>query len=168
MWVWSSDALSLFVSKRHSNWKERVGSLQLLALFDTNNEIASEDQTQIRRWTIPYNYSVVMWVASSDVLSLFMSKRANNWRDRLNSLQLLALFDTINEIAAKHQTHKRKRTIVYNYSVVMWVCSSDALSLFLSKRANNWKERFNSLQLSALFDLNNESASEDQIFMTTE
>jgi hypothetical protein len=160
MWVWSSDALSLFVSKRTNNWRERGGSLQLLALFDTNNESASEDQTHMRKWIFVYNYSVVMWVWSSDALSLFVSKRAINWSESVGSLQLLALFDTKNESASEDQTHMRKWIIVYNYSIVMWVWSSDALSLFVPKGANKCREPLGSVQLLALFDGENESASE--------
>jgi hypothetical protein len=167
MSVWSSDALSLLVSKWANNRRERCGSLQLLSLFDANNESASEDQTHIRKWTIVYNYSIVKWFSSSDALSLFVSKRDNNRRERFNSLQLLALFDTNNETASEDQTHMRKWIIVYNYSTVMWVSSSDAPSLFVSKTANNWGERFNSLQLPALFDTKHESASEDQTHMIT-
>jgi hypothetical protein len=50
----------------------------------------------------------------------------------------------------------------------MWVWSSDALSFFVLKRANNWREPGGSLQLLTLFDRKNESASEDQAHMTTE
>jgi uncharacterized membrane protein YbhN (UPF0104 family) len=160
MWVLSSDPLSLFELKRANNWREWNRFLQLLALFDSNNESVSEDQTHRRKWIIVCNYSVVMWVWCSGGLLLFVSKRANNWRERFNSLQLLALFDTNNESASEDQTHRRKWIIVYSYSVVMWVLSSGALSLFVSKRANNCRERFNSLQLLALFDTNNESACE--------
>jgi hypothetical protein len=165
MWVWSSDAPSLFVSKRANNWRERLNSLQLLAVLDTNNESACEDQTHMTKWIIVYNYSVVMWVWSSDALSLFVSKSANNWWERFNSRQLLLLLDTNNESATEDQTHMRKWIIVYNYSVVMWVWSSDALSLLVSKRANDRRERCGSLQLLALFDINNESACDDQTHM---
>jgi hypothetical protein len=168
MWVWSSDALALYVSKRANNWRERGGSLQLLPLFDPNNESVSDDQTHMRKWIIVYRYSVAMWVWSSDALTLVVSKRPNNWRERFNSLQLSALFDSNNQSPSEDQTHMRKWIIVYNYSVVMWIWSSDARWLFESKRANNRRERFNSLQLLALFDTNNESASQDHIHMTTE
>jgi hypothetical protein len=47
MWVWSSDALSLLVSNRPNNWSKLGGSLQLLAIFDTKNESASKDQTDM-------------------------------------------------------------------------------------------------------------------------
>jgi hypothetical protein len=168
MWVWSSDALSFFVSNRVNNWRERLESLQLLALLDTKNESASEDQTHMWKWIIVYNYSVLMWVWSSDALSFFVSNRANNWRKRVESLQLLALLDTKNENASEDQTHMRKWIIEYNYSVVMWVWSSDALSFFVSNRADNWRDCNRSLQLLPLFDTKNESASEDQTHMTTE
>jgi hypothetical protein len=168
MWVWSSDALSLFVSKRAKNRRKRFSSLQLLALFDANSESVSEDQTHIRKWIIVYNYSVVIWVSSSDAPSLFVSKRANNWIELNRSLQLLALFDANNDSACDDQTHMSKWIIVYKYSVVMRVWSADTLSLFASRRPNNWRESPRSLQLLTLFNTNNESASEDQSHMTTE
>jgi hypothetical protein len=168
MCVWSSHALSLIMSKRANNWREPHGSLQLLGHLDTNNDGACEDQTQMRKWIIVRNVSVVMWVWSSDALSLFVSKWANSWRERGVSLQVLALFDRNDGSACDDQTHMRKWIIIYNYSVVMKIWSSDALSLFKSKRADNWRELNRSFQLLALFDRNNESASEEQTHMTTE
>jgi hypothetical protein len=168
MWVWSSDALSLFVWKLANNWREPHCSLQILALFDRNNESASDDQTHMRKWIIVYSYSVVMWVWSSDALSLFVSNRANSWRERFNCVQLLALFDINNETASEDQTHMRKWIIVYNYSVVMWVWSSYALSLFVSRRVNNWRQLKRYLHLLAVFHTKNGTASEDQTHMTTE
>jgi hypothetical protein len=168
MCVWSSHALSLIMSKRANNCREPHGSLQLLGHLDTNNDGACEDQTQMRKWIIVRNVSVVMWVWSSDALSLFVSKWANSWRERGVSLQVLALFDRNDGSACDDQTHMRKWIIIYNYSVVMKIWSSDALSLFKSKRADNWRELNRSFQLLALFDRNNESASEEQTHMTTE
>jgi hypothetical protein len=168
MGVWSSTALSSVVSKRANNWTERFDSLQLSALSDTTNGSASQDQTYVRKWIIVYNYSVVMWVWSSDVLSFFVSKRANKWSEPGGSLQLLALSDRKNESVSEDQTHLRKWIILHNYSVVMWVWSSDALSFFVSKKAYNGKESNRCLQLLALFDTKNESASEHQTRRTTE
>jgi hypothetical protein len=165
MWVWSSDAPSHFVSQRANNWRQRWDSLQLSALFNTKNESASEDQTHMRKWIIIYNYSVVMWVWSSDALPFFVLKRANNWREPGGSVQLLTLFDTKNESASEDQTHMRKWIIIYNYSLVMWVWSLDAISFFVSQRANTWRQRWDSLQLSALVNTKNESGSEDQTQM---
>jgi hypothetical protein len=168
MWVWSSGALSFFVSKRANKCREAPGCLQLLAFFDRRNESASEDQTHMRKWIIVYSYSVVMRVWSSDALSSFVSKRANKCREPPGSVQLLALFYRKNESASEALTRMRKWIIVYNYSVVMWVWSSGALSLFLSRSANNWRESHRFLQLLHLFDTKNECASEDQTHMTTE
>jgi hypothetical protein len=161
MWVGSSDALSFFMSKRANNWIEACGCLQLFAFFDPKNERASEDETHISKRIIVYNYSVAMWLWTFDALSFFVSKSANNWRERSDFLQLLAVFDTKNESATEDQTHVGKRIVVCNYSVVMWVWSSVALSFFLSKRADNWTEACGSLQLLAFFDTKNENASED-------
>jgi hypothetical protein len=47
MSVWSSDAPSFIVSNRPDNWRESNRSPQLLALFDTKNESASDDETQM-------------------------------------------------------------------------------------------------------------------------
>jgi hypothetical protein len=47
MWLWSSVALSFFVSKRTNNWREPHDFLQLLALFDTKNESVPEDGTHM-------------------------------------------------------------------------------------------------------------------------
>jgi hypothetical protein len=105
MWVWSSDALSVFVSRSANKWREPGDSLQLLALFDRQNESASEDGTHMRKWIILYNYSVVMWVWSSDALSFFVSEKANNGKESNRCLQLWALFGTKNESAAEDQTH---------------------------------------------------------------
>jgi hypothetical protein len=168
MWVWCWDALSFFVSETANNWSEPEGSLHLLALFDIKNESASENQTQMTKWIIVYNYSLVMWVWSSNALSFFVSKRANNWIEPGGPLQLLPLFDRQNESASEDHTHMRKWIILYNYSIVMWVWSSDALSFFVSQKANNGKESNRSLQLLALFDTKNESASEHQTRRTTE
>jgi hypothetical protein len=165
MWVWSSDALSFFVSKRGNNWREPCGSLQLLTLFDTKNENASKDQTHMWKWIIVCNYSVVVWVWYSDALLLFVSKRGNNWRESNRSRQLLALFGTKNGSASEDQTHMWKWIILYNYSVVMWLWSSDALSFLVTKRANTWRESTRSLQLLAIFDTKNETVSQDQSHM---
>jgi hypothetical protein len=168
MWVWSSDAVSFFLSKKVNNWSEPPGSLQLLALFDTKKESASEDQTHMRKWIILYNYSAVMWVWSPDAPSFFVSKTANNWRQSNRSLQLLALFDKTDESAVEDQTPNRKWIIVYNYSVALRVWYSDELSFFVPKRAHNWRQRFDSFPLLAFFDTKTESASEDQTHNTTE
>jgi hypothetical protein len=168
MWVWSSDGLWLFESKRADNWRELNRSLQLFGLFDTTNVSASEDQTHM---ATEYLYTIIhflMWVWSSDTLSLFGSKRGNSWSEPPRSLQLLALFDTYNASASEDQTHMGKWIIVYNYSDVMWVWSSDALTLFVSMMANNWRKLNRSLQLLALFDSNNQTASEEQTHMITE
>jgi hypothetical protein len=168
MWLWSLHTLSFFVWKSADKWREPHTSLQLLALFDTKNESASQDQTHM---TTVQLYRIVhfpMWVWSSDALSFFLSKRANNRGEPPGSLQLLALFDTKNDSASEDQTHIGKWTILYNCTVVMWVWSWDALSFFAPKRANNWRERFDSLQLFAVFDTKNESAHEYQTHTTTE
>jgi hypothetical protein len=132
VWVWSSDTLSFFVSKRANNWREPPNSLQLLAVVDTKNESASEDQTHTRKWIFVYNYSVLMWVWSSDALSFFVSKRANNWRDSNLSLQLLALCDTKYESASEDQGYTEKWIICIGLFVFcvslsdgsVWSCCS--------------------------------------------
>jgi hypothetical protein len=94
MWVWSSDALSFFVSKGANNWRESHRSLQLLALCDTKWESASEDQTHMTTESLYRIIHFLMWVSFSDARSFFVSKSANNWREPGGSLQLLAVFDT--------------------------------------------------------------------------
>jgi hypothetical protein len=168
VWVWSWDALSVFVSERANSWREAGGFLQLLSILDTKNESASEDQSQMRKWIIVYNYLVFMWVSSSDALSFCVSKMADKWRESNRSLQLLALFHTNNESASDEQTDMRRWIILYNYSDVMWVWSGDAFSFFVLKRVNNWREGLNSLHLLALSDTENDSASQDQTQMTAE
>jgi hypothetical protein len=59
-----------------NNWTERFDSLQLLPLFDTKNDSASEDQTDMTNWIIVFD-----------------------------SLHLLALSYTKNESASEDQTH---------------------------------------------------------------
>jgi type II secretory pathway component PulK len=56
MWGWSSDALSFFVSKKANNWRERFDFLQLLALFNTMNETASENLSYV---TTEYFYTII-------------------------------------------------------------------------------------------------------------
>jgi hypothetical protein len=168
MWLCSWDVVSFFVSKRVDNCWEPPGSLQLIALFGTKNESASEDETHMRKWIILYNYSVVMWVCSSYALSFFVSKRVDNCREPPGSLQLIALFDTKNDRASDDQTHMRTELFYTNIHFLMWVCCSDALSFFVPKRGNNWRESNRCLQLLTLFDRKNETVSEDQTQMTTE
>jgi hypothetical protein len=167
MWVTSWDAPSLFVSKKANNWRESNWFSSVISPLRHNEWKYIWVSNSHEEWIIVYNYSVVMWVWSSDALSFFVSKRANSWREPPGSRPLLALCDTKNESASENQTDIRKWIIAYNYSVVMWVQSSDALWLFVSRRANNWKEPHGSIQLLALCDTMNESVSEGRTHMRT-
>jgi hypothetical protein len=168
MWLWSWDTVSLFILKRTNNGRGLSGSLQLLAVFERKNEKVFEDRTPMWKWIIVYIYSVGMSLWSWDNLWFFDSKRANNWREPPGCLLLLDVVETNNERVAEDQRLMRKWIIVYKYSVVMWLSSSDALWFFASKRANNGRASNGSIPLLAHFEIKNERASVDQSDMTTE
>jgi hypothetical protein len=102
---------------------------------------------------------------SSNILSFFVSKWANNWRKGFDPLQLLPLFEAKNETAFQDQSQMRKWITVINYSVVMPLWSSDTLSVFVSNRTNMWRKPGGSLQLLALFETKKHRASEDHNHM---
>jgi hypothetical protein len=109
-----------------------------------------------------------MWGWSSDALSFFVLKSANNWSESYRFVQLLPLFGAMNGSACEDQTNM---TTEYLYTIIhflMWVWSWDALSFFVSKRVNNCRELRGSVQLLAVCDTNIESAAEDQTHMTSE
>jgi hypothetical protein len=127
---WFSDTLSLFASKTSNNSRQPGGSVQLLALFESKNQTVSQDQSDMtteKLWKIIH---FLMWLWSPDTLSFFVSKTANNWREPPSSIPLLALFETKNKKVFEDQSHMKNWIILYNFSVVMSLWYSDALSFF--------------------------------------
>jgi hypothetical protein len=168
MWLLSGDMVSCFVSERANNWREQFDALQLLALFKSKNERASDDQCHLRTWIIVYNYSVVMSLWFGDTVSFFVSTMVYNGMASNPSLQLLAVCETMNEWVSEDESHMMSWIILYNYSIVTWLRSSDILSLFVLKRANKWRERLDALQLLAVFETKNKGSSANISDMTTE